>query len=213
MAKIYGIVSTKGGVGKTSLAANMGGILADMGQKVLLVDGDFQQTLSSYFKIRDQAPNGLLSLITQANPTGCISQTAIDNLDIVLSDDPGGKLIDWFRESASHVYYLAAALKKLDDDYDYIFIDSQGARGILQQSIILASDSLLSPIIPDVLESREFMRWTVQLLKSLEPPPGIPVPIPNIPPLLGLIYRQDRTANAIQIASAWGQNIHAASRW
>lgn len=67
----------------------------------------------------------------------------------------------WFRESASNVYYLAAALKKLDDEYDYIFIDSQGARGILQQSIILASDTLLSPIIPDVLESREFMRGTV----------------------------------------------------
>ena len=41
MAKIYGIVSTKGGVGKTSLAANLRGILADMGQRVLLVDGDF----------------------------------------------------------------------------------------------------------------------------------------------------------------------------
>ena len=51
MAKTYGIVSTKGGVGKTSLAANLGGILADMGQQVLLVDGDFQQTLSTYFSI------------------------------------------------------------------------------------------------------------------------------------------------------------------
>jgi chromosome partitioning related protein ParA len=212
MAKIYGIVSTKGGVGKTSLAANLGGILADMGQRVLLVDGDFQQTLSVYFKIRSQAPFGLKALVTRADPTDCISRTAIDHLDIVLSDDPSGKLIDWFRESASNVYYLAAALKKLDDHYDYVLIDSQGARGILQQSIILASDTLLSPIIPDVLESREFMRGTVQLLKSLEPPPGIAVPIPNIPPLLGLIYRQDRTANAIKIASAIRKQFYTASK-
>ena len=212
MARIYGIVSTKGGVGKTSLAANLGGILADMNQKVLLVDGDYQQTLSSYFRIREQAPNGLFSLITQANPTGCISQTTIDNLDIVLSDDPSGKLSDWFKESTSHVYYLTAALKKLDDDYDYIFLDSQGARGILQESIILASDTLLSPIVPDVLESREFIRGTLQLLKSLEPPLGVPVPIPNIPPLLGLIYRQDRTANAIQIASAIRKQFYNESR-
>ncbi len=212
MAKIYGIVSTKGGVGKTSLAANLGGILADMGQRVLLVDGDFQQTLSSYFKIRVHAPLGLRSLITRADASGCISQTDIDQLDIVLSDDPSGKLTDWFRESASNVYYLAAALKQLDEKYDYIFIDSQGARGILQQSIILASDTLLSPIIPDVLESREFMRGTVQLLRSLEPPPGIAVPIPNIPPLLGLIYRQDRTINAIKIASAIRKQFYAESK-
>ncbi len=212
MAKIYGIVSTKGGVGKTSLAANLGGILADMGQRVLLVDGDFQQTLSSYFKIRVQAPWGLRRLITRADPSECISRTGIGQLDIILSDDPGGKLTDWFRESASHVYYLAAALKKLDEQYDYILIDSQGARGILQQSIILASDTLISPIIPDVLESREFMRGTVQLLRSLEPPPGIAVPIPNIPPLLGLIYRQDRTANAIRIASAIRKQFYAESK-
>jgi len=212
MAKIYGIVSTKGGVGKTSLAANLGGILADMGQRVLLVDGDFQQTLSSYFKIRVQAPLGLRSLITRADASGCISQTDIDQLDIVLSDDPSGKLTDWFRESASNVYYLAAALEQLDEKYDYILIDSQGARGILQQSIILASDTLLSPIIPDVLESREFMRGTVALLRSLEPPPGIAIPIPNIPPLLGLIYRQDRTVNAIKIASAIRKQFYAESK-
>ena len=212
MAKIYGIVSTKGGVGKTSLAANLGGILADMGQRVLLVDGDFQQTLSTYFQLRTQAHYGLKSLITRADPTDCISKTCLDNLHIVLSDDPLGKLSDWFRESASYIYYLSAALKKLDDEYDYILIDSQGARGILQQSIILASDTLLSPIIPDVLESREFMRGTIQLLKSLEPPPGIAVPMPHIPPLLGLIYRQDRTANAVLIASAIRKQFYTESK-
>ena len=47
MSKTYGIVSTKGGVGKTTVAANLGGILADMNQRVLLIDADFQQSLSS----------------------------------------------------------------------------------------------------------------------------------------------------------------------
>ena len=34
------LVSTKGGVGKTTLAANLGALLADMGLRVLLVDAD-----------------------------------------------------------------------------------------------------------------------------------------------------------------------------
>jgi chromosome partitioning related protein ParA len=212
MAKKFGVVSTKGGVGKTSVCANLGGILADMGQRVLLVDGDFQQTLSSYYRISHKAPHGLRTLITRADPTNCISKTNIGNLDIVLSDDPGGKLTDWFKESTNNAYYLAAALKRVDDDYDYILIDSQGARGIMQQSIIISSDALLSPIIPDALETREFIRGTVQMLQSLEPPPGIAVPMAKIPPLLGIIYRQDRTSNAVQIATAIRKQFYDESR-
>jgi chromosome partitioning related protein ParA len=201
MAKKFGVVSTKGGVGKTSVCANLGGILADMGQRVLLIDGDFQQTLSSYYRIEYRAPYGLSKLVTQADPIDCISRTQINHLDIVLSDDPHGKLTEWFRESAHHVYYLAAVLKQLDDDYDYVLIDSQGARGIMQQSIILASDVLLSPIVPDALESREFTRGTVDMLQSLEPPPSIAVPMTKVPPLYGIIYRQDRTNNSIELAT------------
>jgi chromosome partitioning related protein ParA len=98
MAKIYGVVSTKGGVGKTSVCANLGGILADLGQRVLIIDGDFQQTLSSYYKIRQKAPQGLRTLITKADPSDCISSSEIDNLAIVLSDDPRHNLVEWFIE-------------------------------------------------------------------------------------------------------------------
>ncbi len=212
MAKIFGVVSTKGGVCKTSLAANIGSILADMQQRVLLVDGDFQPTLSSYFKINNRAKFGLTRFVRSADATDCISKTNIDNLDIVLSDDPNQKLVDWIKESSNNVYYLAASLKKLNDRYDYIFIDSQGARGILQQSIILASDQLISPIIPEVLESKEFMRGTVNMLKDMEPPPGIAVPMPNIPPLYGLIYRQDRTANSVAIANTIRKQFYQETR-
>ncbi len=211
MAKVFGIVSTKGGVGKTSIAANIGGILADMGQHVLLIDGDFQQSLSDWFEITDKAEFGLRQFITKAQPTNCISSTAIDNLDIVLSDDPSGKLIDWFRASTNNVYYLLASIKRLSDYYDYVIIDSQGARGILQESIILASDSLICPLVPNVMESREFIRGTIQMLKSLEPPAGVSVPVPNIPPLYGVIYKQDRTNNSIKIANAIRKQFYQGS--
>lgn len=145
MAKIYGVVSTKGGVGKTSFSAQFGGILADMGQSVLLVDADFQQSLSSYYPIRQRSPDGLSKLITSADPDGCISSTEINGLDIVISDDANQKLLDWLRQSINHSFYLTAGLKKIGNQYDYVIIDSQGARGILQESIILASHELISP--------------------------------------------------------------------
>jgi len=214
MAKIYGIVSTKGGVGKTSLCANLGGILADMGQRVLLVDGDYQQTLSSYYQIDEinRSKHALTRLIQSYDPTDCISKTSINNLDIVESDDPEGRLLEWLKQATNNVFYLAASLKKLEDKYDYILIDSQGAKGILQESIIFASDALISPIIPDVLESREFMRGTIQMLKDLEPPQGMSFHMPKIPPLYGVIYRQDRTVNSEKIANAIRKQFYDATK-
>ncbi|MDT0498608.1 ParA family protein [Algiphilus sp. W345] len=52
------VCSTKGGVGKTTLAANLGGLLADLGQQVLLIDADIQPTLSSFYGLSDHAPAG-----------------------------------------------------------------------------------------------------------------------------------------------------------
>jgi chromosome partitioning related protein ParA len=48
---ILTICSIKGGAGKTTLTANLGGFLADAGQRVLLVDADIQPTLSSCYPL------------------------------------------------------------------------------------------------------------------------------------------------------------------
>jgi len=56
------VCSTKGGVGKTTLTANLGGLLADLGARVLLVDADVQPTLSSYFPVERRSPAGLQGL-------------------------------------------------------------------------------------------------------------------------------------------------------
>lgn len=53
--KIYGVIRTKGGVGKTTITANSGAILADMGQRVPLVDADPQQSLSRVYPVEQQA--------------------------------------------------------------------------------------------------------------------------------------------------------------
>ncbi len=201
MAKTIGVVSTKGGVGKTSVVASIGGVLADMGQKVLLVDGDFQQSLSTYYRLEQSARLGVTELITKISPENCISITDIPNLHIICNNDPKSKLLYWLKESTNNVYFLKAALHKVRDQYDYILIDSQGAASIMQETIILASDMLISPIVPEALDSQVFMRGTVQMLKSLEPPEGLAIPAPPIPPLYGVIYKQDRTTDSIKIAN------------
>ncbi|MDY0073526.1 MAG: ParA family protein, partial [Thauera sp.] len=48
---IFSTIATKGGVGKTTISANIGALIADMGLRVLLVDADIQASLSKFYEI------------------------------------------------------------------------------------------------------------------------------------------------------------------
>lgn len=61
--QVVSIISTKGGVGKTTTAANLGGLAADAGLRVLLLDLDVQPTLSSYYELAHRAPSGIYELL------------------------------------------------------------------------------------------------------------------------------------------------------
>ena len=56
------ICSSKGGVGKTTLTANLGALLSDMGMRVLIIDADKQPSLSSYYPITERSSDGFTSL-------------------------------------------------------------------------------------------------------------------------------------------------------
>ena len=209
MAVKVTVVSTKGGVGKTTLSANLGALLADLGQKVLLIDGDVQPSLSSYYPITVRAPVGLSTLITRSVIEGTICSTNIDRLDLVVSDDPEGELQNWILRTPDGRVRLKHILQALDDQYDFILIDTQGAVGPLQDAAVLAADLLLSPIPSEILPAREFTRGTLEMLDRLRPMAHWGCPTA---PLRGLIYRQGRTADARRIVQELRSLTFAPSR-
>ena len=186
-------------VGKTTLSVNLAAYLASLGQRVLLVDADPQPTASSYFKLDYQAPNGLTEFIASATSTEVISRTEVENLDLIYSDDPDGKLRDWIRDAVDGRVRLKYMLARLDEHYDFILIDTQGAVGPLQDTAVAAAHLLLSPIPPEILSAREFIRGTVAMLERLKPMAYMGAPIG---PLRGVIYKTDRTADAKTIIEA-----------
>ena len=163
---IITVTNTKGGVGKTTLAANLGGYLADQGRRVLAVDADIQPTLSSYYPIVEKAPRGLLHLITKADITDVISRTAIAGLDLIYSDDPGGTLQNFILHTGDGRQRLDYTLRQLSPNYDVILVDTQGAVGALQESAIFAGDIVLSPIRPDKVSAAEFHRGSVRVVSE-----------------------------------------------
>ncbi len=192
------IISTKGGVGKTTLTANLGGILADAGYKVLLIDADPQPTLSSYYPLQEAAAHGITHLITEATTENVISRTVIGNLDIVISDDSNGTLRDWIRDAVDGRVRLKYVLDQLQSKYDFVLIDTQGATGPLQDAAACAGDFMLSPIPPEILSAKEFVRGTVSMIQRLQPMALMNAPIGH---LFGVIYKMDHTKDAKLIAA------------
>ncbi len=90
----FPVTTTKGGVGKTSLTANLGALLADMGLRALLIDEDVQPSLSKYFPLVNRTPVAGLHEAIGRGPlsASCITPMVYPNLHDVVCGDPQGHL-------------------------------------------------------------------------------------------------------------------------
>lgn len=186
---ILTVCSTKGGVGKTSLCANLGGFAADSGWKVLLVDCDPQPSLSYYFSVTVPSQYCVSRVFSHSNFRHCISETSVSHLDIVLSDSHLNHTFSRINDGWNR---LKQALAQLES-YDLVVIDTQGSTSLIVDATILCSDLLLSPIVPDMISAREFLRGIPHTLVRLEKRFGEFRLPPNI---CGLIYRTRATIDS-----------------
>ncbi|MER2046567.1 MAG: ParA family protein [Pantoea agglomerans] len=201
------VVSTKGGEGKSTQTANLGGFLADAGLKVLIIDGDHAQpTASSIFPLSYEAPCGLYELLMQtvnlSIADNIISRTKIDNLHLIVSNDPRNLLPTYMLNVPDGRVRLRNALSApLFDEYDVILIDSQGAKTVMSELIILASTGemigMVKPVLPDV---REFMRGTVTLMEDLVPYSAFGIKLPAIRMLVNCMDYTNLAADTLKQA-------------
>lgn len=192
---VISVISTKGGEGKSTHSANLAGFCADAGLKTLLIDGDYAQpTASSYYSLRYEAPCGLFEMLMQtvdlSRPEQLISQICIDNLDLVISNDPHEHLKTAMMHTPDGRIRLRNLLQHpLFATYDVIIIDSQGARSIMLELVLLATThtavAMVKPILPDV---RESLRGTVTLMEDLLPYRGFGI---SLPPMKILVNCMD----------------------
>ena len=206
------VVSTKGGVGKTTLAANLGGLLRDIGLRVLLIDADVQPSLTRYYALEHEAAHGLTQLIRSGvlSPD-CISQCQLPPasydgkldkmpqslggvLHLVRSDTRDGKLQDWMssRMALDMLMRLNMPLKhpNVTSAYDVVLIDTQGAIGHLQDAAVNAADQLLVPVSPDIVSAREFLDGTISLLDRHECTANVGM---KMPPMKAVLTRTEKT--------------------
>jgi len=120
MGKILFVASYKGGVGKTTVSAGISSVLANLGKKVLLIDGDFHMRcmdliLNSESDFIFDALDVLLGRCTAQEAV--IKNCGVNGLDFL----PAPLIYEDHTPMLVNADLLMAELK---DSYDYIIIDA-----------------------------------------------------------------------------------------
>jgi chromosome partitioning protein len=171
MGRVYTLVNQKGGVGKTTTAINLGAYLAQLGQRVLIVDVDPQANATSclgldkhniqgntYGAMLGQNPAASSILYNERLKLALLpSSPALAGAEVELVDQPG-------RESR-----LRQAISSLVERYDYILIDCPPSLGLLTvNGLVAARDGVIIPVQCEylALEGLGQLTQTLQLVRS-----------------------------------------------
>ncbi len=161
MGKTIGIISIKGGVGKTTTTANLGAVLArEFDQKVLLIDANFSApNLGLHLGLTNPETTLHDVLLRRANMSDSIYEYE-KNLHII----PGSLI-----SKKVSPFLLKEKLKRIKNKYDVILLDSSPTLNEEILATMIAADKLLVVSSPDYPTLSTTMR-AVKIAKQKNTP-------------------------------------------
>ncbi|POA06063.1 ParA family protein [Staphylococcus caprae] len=148
--EIYSFVSTKGGVGKTSIAYNFATFLAERNKTVLIIDQDHQCSISQLFDCDTQ--NNTVKGIYTEDPVDI--NNVRQNIDLITGDYYLDKTEDWvISQPNTDTRLLTWVTMNLTENlnlsqYDYIIIDTHPDFRTATRNAVAVSDKIISPDVP-----------------------------------------------------------------
>lgn len=148
MVRRIAILNFKGGVGKTTTAANLGHALSLAGRRVVLVDMDPQGHLGLCLGCYDQS-DGLDRVLLDGADASAIIVDVRKRLGFIAA---GGRLSEVEQGAgANHGEVLRDVFRGDSADLDFVFFDCPPADGTLARSALGAVDEILIPVTGEYL--------------------------------------------------------------
>jgi chromosome partitioning protein len=153
LQRTIAVINGKGGVGKTTIAANVGGLLARSGWRVLIVDMDPQGNLGldlGYAGTADDDDGASLAAAMLFGQAVEPLKAVRENLDVLRGGDAlhhaqAGLAAKSGKAADSAVLALANVLTALASDYDVILLDCPPGNDALQSAAIAAARWVVVP--------------------------------------------------------------------
>lgn len=167
---VWTVANQKGGVGKTTTVVSLAGILAQRGQRVLLIDTDPHASLTSYFDFDSDLLDGTLYDLFQApKPTAALInqltlRTRFEHIDLLPASITLATLDRVMGNREGMGLILKRALLRIKDQYDYVLIDCPPVLGVMMVNALVACDRTLVPVQTEFLALKGLER----MMKTLE---------------------------------------------
>ena len=171
--RIWAVANQKGGVGKTTSVVALGGLLAERGKRVLLVDLDPHGSLTSWFgHDPDSISHSVFDLFQHQGkvPTGLpaqlISETDFDGLFLLPASTALATLERKMVGVEGMGLIISRALAQLWDDFDYVLLDNTPSLGVLMVNALAAAQHLIIPVQTEFLAIKglERMLHTLEMI-------------------------------------------------
>lgn len=164
--RIMAIVNQKGGVGKTTTAINLAASLAELEQRVLLIDMDPQGNASTGLGVpRDDRSKSTYHIMTEDLPLDeAIRPTRVRGLYILPSHQDLSAAEMEIGTADGRTRILTQKLNDAEMGFDYVLIDCPPALNLLTLNALAAARSIIVPLQCEFFA----LEGLSQLLKTVE---------------------------------------------
>ncbi|MDC7244761.1 MAG: ParA family protein [Sphaerochaetaceae bacterium] len=158
----------KGGVGKTTTAVNLGAYLAQMNNRVLLIDLDSQGNMSSAVSASSRLPGSYDVIVGKCTPEEAYQKTPVENLFAISGGiHLAGLSVELVNELARE-FFLKNTLAQIENEWDYILIDCPPSLGLVTINAMCWADHIIIPLQCEyfAMEGLNLLMRTIESVKK-----------------------------------------------